>query len=64
MGRRRRNNQPVITRVSPAMKSWLVTQATERECTLSDVLRAALVAGIEQMTTGPGQGREADHGES
>ena len=54
MGRRRRDNQPVITRVSPAVKSWLLTQAAEQGCTLSDVLRAALTAGIGQMTTRQG----------
>lgn len=57
MGRPFKGNTPVVTRVSPAVKSWLVTQAAEQGVSLAAVLRQAIQVGQKQMTTaGPGQG--------
>lgn len=49
MGRPFKGNTPVVTRVSPAVKSWLVTQAAEQGVSLAAVLRQAIQVGQKQM---------------
>lgn len=43
MARKRRDNSPVVTRVSPQVKALFAGLAASQGCTLSDVLRDALV---------------------
>ena len=49
MARKRRDNSPVVTRVSPQVKALFVGLAASQGVTLSDVLRDALVIGAKQM---------------
>ena len=49
MGRKRLDNRPMVVRLSPATREYLLEMAVLRKVTVTAVLRDALTAGVAAM---------------
>ena len=52
MGRRRLDNRPMVVRLSPATREYLLEEATARGVTVTAVLRDALTAWVVVVSGG------------